>query len=208
MRRTSSLHEHLTFEDPRASEAFVRWFGDSAVKDQTGRPVVVYHGTTSGGFKRFDLSRTGPQHPGFYFTNDLRTANTFVRGEMTSTLLDPATVRRGGARVREGAYRLYLKMERPFVHNAKGREWNELTVPEFPDAHKTYEVAHAAKDTGRYDGVIFKNIRDTDITTKKLPPADVYVVFDPRNIKSATANVGTYDPNDPDIRHNPGRRRR
>ena len=191
------LHEHIAFEDPRASKAFVRWFGDSTVKDETGRPVVVYHGTTSGGFTQFDLSRVGPQHPGFYFTNDLRTASTFVRGKMTGILMDPA---RGG--VREGAYRLYLKMERPFVHDAKGREWTDLVVPEFPQSSSTYEVAHAAKAAG-YDGAIFRNIRDTDLATDKLAPSDVYVVFDPRNIKSATANIGTYDPNDPDIRRNP-----
>ena len=190
------LYEHIAFEDPRASEAFVRWFGNSTVKDDTGRPVVVYHGTTSGGFTQFDLSRMGPQHPGFYFTNDLRTASTFVRGKMTGILMDPAL-----GCVREGAYRLYLKIERPFVHDAKGREWTDLVVPEFPQAHSTYEVAHAAKAAG-YDGAVFRNIRDTDLATEKLAPADVYVVFDPRNIKSATANVGTFDPNDPRISYN------
>ena len=195
------LAEHLTFSDPTGSEAFRRWFGDSVVKDETGRPVVVYHGTRDGRFTAFDLAQADAHHPGFYFTDDILTANSYI-GKKVGPLLDPAD---RSEYAHEGVYRLYLKMERPFVHDAKGATWKTLDVPEFPDAHRTFEVAHAAKATGRYDGVIFRNILDSGGRSSYKEPADVYVVFDPRNIKSATANVGTYDPNDPDIRRNPRR---
>jgi uncharacterized protein YjbI with pentapeptide repeats len=191
------LREHLTLSDPSGSEAFRRWFGDSVVTDETGRPVVVYHGTRSGGFKVFDPAKADAHHPGFYFTDDILTANTYV-GKKT-TLPDPVS----GAT--EGAYRLYIKMERPFIHDAKGGQWNDLHIPQFPNKRKTYEAARAVRETGLYDGVIFKNLRDSGGQSDYDEPADVYVVFDPKNIKSATANVGTYDPNDPDIRHNPRR---
>lgn len=197
----SGVAEHLTFSDPTGSAAFRRWFGESVVKDETGRPVVVYHGTQSGGFTVFDPAKADAHHPGFYFTDDILTANTYV-GKKRATLPDPVS---GDA---EGAYRLYIKMERPFIHDAKGGQWNDLHVPQFPGKRKTYEVATEVKDTGIYDGVIFKNLRDSGGRSDYDEPADVYVVFDPKNIKSATANVGTYDPNDPDIRHNPRAARR
>ena len=135
----------------------------------------------------------------FYLTDDILTANTYV-GKLKAPLLDPALE---GAT--DGAYRLYIKMERPFVHDAEGGQWDDLHIPQFPNKRKTYEVAHAVKDTGLYDGVILKNLRDSGRKTRYDKPADVYVVFDPKNIKSATTNVGTYDPNDPDIRRNPRR---
>jgi hypothetical protein len=192
--------EHFPFSDPTGSAAFRRWFGESVVKDETGRPVVVYHGTRRGGFTAFDPAKADAHHPGFYFTDDILMANTYV-GKRHGNLQEAAL----GAG--EGAYRLYIKMERPFIHDAEGREWDSLRVPQFPNRRKTYEVAHAVKDMGLYDGVILKNIRDSGGQTTYNEPADVYVVFDPKNIKSATANVGTYDPNDPDIRRNPRRRR-
>jgi len=39
-------------------------------------------------------------------------------------------------------------------------------------------------------------------------PSNVYIVFDPKNIKSAAYNEGTFDSTDADIRHNPRHARR
>lgn len=46
---------------------FYKWFGDSKVVDEQGRPLVVYHGTAKD-FTEFDLSRTGEStgNTGFY----------------------------------------------------------------------------------------------------------------------------------------------
>jgi len=46
---------------------FVEWFGDSKVVDESGAPMVVYHGTAKD-FTEFDLSRTGEStgNTGFY----------------------------------------------------------------------------------------------------------------------------------------------
>ena len=200
----SPVEEHYTFSDPTIRASFLHWFGKSVVKDATGRPLVVMHGTRKGGFTAFDPAKTDPHQPGFYFTSDIFNANTYV-GSTGGTLLDPA---KSPLNTTMGVYRVYVKMERPFVFDARGAEWNRLRVPEFPNARKTYEVAHAVKRTGLYDGVIFRNLRDSGGKTSYNEPADVYVVFDPKNIKSATANLGTYDPNEPDIRFNPFRRRR
>ena len=56
--------------------AFDRWFGQSEVVDDTGNPLVVYHGTNQT-FSKFSKKRggmaTGPQagaRHGFFFTSD------------------------------------------------------------------------------------------------------------------------------------------
>lgn len=42
------------------SSAFKKWFGDSKVVDEEGKPLVVYHGTKTAGFDVFDFSRSTP----------------------------------------------------------------------------------------------------------------------------------------------------
>ncbi len=45
----------------------------SQVKDKSGKPVTVYHGTSKGGFDAFDKGKIGAANlygPGFYFTQD------------------------------------------------------------------------------------------------------------------------------------------
>lgn len=67
--------------------AFWRWFGDSAVVDSQGRPLVVYHGT-NGDISTFDLARAEESQagqisgvPGFYFGISPDTADRYASGE-------------------------------------------------------------------------------------------------------------------------------
>lgn len=65
---------------------------------------------------------------------------------------------------------------------------------------ETDTVVKAARRLG-YDGVIFKNVQDSptaDASYERVL-SDVFAVFNPEQIKSATGNRGTYDPNDPSI---------
>ncbi|MFX4850199.1 hypothetical protein ABTB67_18855, partial [Acinetobacter baumannii] len=70
------------------TEAFKKWFGDSKVVDEEGKPLVVYHGSPSGDIRQFDGSKEGSntgesdEHHGlggFYFTPDANTADTYAR---------------------------------------------------------------------------------------------------------------------------------
>jgi hypothetical protein len=59
------------------SKYFKSWFGDSRVVDSTGKPLVVYHGT-SHDFDTFRLDRAVASNffgKGHYFTSDLADAN-------------------------------------------------------------------------------------------------------------------------------------
>lgn len=118
--------------------------------------------------------------------------------------------------VGKGNYSLYAKMNNPLVINANKSNWNEIDVKSvintpFGDAIKadygedyfdygtqhlsTREVSNYAKQAG-YDSVIFKNLNDKGGKNNEIPRdtiANVYVVFNPNNVKSADAI--TYDNN-------------
>jgi len=82
---------------------------------------------------------------------------------------------------------VYLRIENPFdAKNKKhDREWEANRLPQ----EGWVQYAHRAG----YDGAITM--------------LNEYVVFDPTQVKSATDNVGTFDPADPSILRNPRRRR-
>lgn len=138
--------------------------------------------------------------------------------------------------VGKGNYSLYAKMNNPLVINANKSNWNEIDVKSvintpFGDAIKadygedyfdygtqhlsTREVSNYAKQAG-YDSVIFKNLNDKGGKNSEIPRdtiANVYVVFNPNNVKSADAitydNNGKviplserFDGNEDDIRYN------
>ena len=51
---------------------FYKWFGDSKVVDEQGRPLVVYHGTNAD-FDAFNLGKNG-----YFFTPDLNNAQIYA----------------------------------------------------------------------------------------------------------------------------------
>jgi hypothetical protein len=71
------------------SEAFRAWFGNSKVVDARGKPKVVYHGTSTGGFSRFDEDRQNK--PGFFFSDNKDVGRSYsdaLRGK--DPLFEPA----------------------------------------------------------------------------------------------------------------------
>jgi len=108
-------------------------------------------------------------------------------------------LRRGGP-LTSGTYAVYLRMLKPMVVDGRGAAW--MSIPYKGGYYKTNQLSAIAKEKG-HDGLILRNIYDSSIVQDVI--SDVYVVFDSRNIKSATANVGTFDRKDADIRKNPRR---
>lgn len=193
------------------SSAFHRWFGDSKVVNADGTPKVVYHGTENGDFTSFRLDQIDAHHPGFFFTDNADVAWTYSG----SSDLDPFVTHK-----KAGNYRLYLRITKPYVFDAKGTSWDNIPVygplrsPEFrakmgaspqPEYVDASYIGRWAKSKG-YDGAIIRNLLDIGphATQEDVDlPATVYIVFDPKNIKSAEHNRGTWDATDADIRHNP-----
>jgi len=206
---------------PEREANFKNWFGQSKVVNrETGKPLVVYHGTdVKPTFERFDPAKN--QAFGFHFGNPEQ-----AKDRLDNTL-DPMRRTWPDDLKPNRIFPVYLKMERPLIipadivdgpysllaelHNRK-----YVTTPEYEGLRKgLYEanstdgqhkvLADFFKSKG-YDGIIYKNRYEGTEQAKRsneLWDNPSYVVFDPEQIKSATGNRGTFDPNDPRITRSP-----
>jgi hypothetical protein len=152
-----------------------------------------------------------------------------IRANAKALRLRPAPLR--DLRAREQAVFAYLRQRgwRDAYEKMLRDLLPEAVTPEGRPQWVDSEVADHARErlAQRYDGVVLHSTL-TDWGTRKNihwdhPDAyrvrekgdeikhfgsDWYLALDPRQIKSATGNVGTFDPNDADIRHNPKTARR
>ena len=77
---------------------------------------------------------------------------------------------------------LYLSIQNPLVFDFGGASYRERSYA---------DLLKEAKENG-HDGAIFRNTADPT-------PGDVFVAFNPKQIKSAIGNNGKFDPDNPDI---------
>ena len=163
------------------SKQFKAWFGKSAVVDDSGKPLVVYHGSSNKEIRTFKTDNamgTG----GLYFTTDESVAKTFAgkNGKV---------------------YPSYVRLEHPYVIDADYVMYDAIPaelVPEslrkkFPD-WKTFDtnaIVAWARENGKYDGVWIKNVREAGMSVY----ADDIVIFNPNQSKSVY-NVGTFGSTD------------
>ncbi|MGM0783913.1 MAG: LPD38 domain-containing protein [Pseudomonadota bacterium] len=169
--RGGDVESRFAMAGDTTSRNFKRWFGDSKVVDENGEPLAVYHGSTD----RLNVIEPGYDEPGAWFTTSFQTAGQYAKGD-NPTMHDA-----------------YLKAENPLV--ADFNDWEgdgpvELDGREFED---NVEIVEYAESNG-YDSVHFPIGNFTE-------DAETWVVFDPSQVKSASENRGTYDPNNPDIRY-------
>ena len=162
---------------------FWRWFGDSKVVDEQGRPLVVRH-TTAATFDTFDKSKIGQYSgnygfygAGFYFAP---TTDTFYADFAKNQMY------------------VYLKIENPFMITP---ETNYDNIVEYTGNEREYDPSQDWRDNientiagfewafsenldeSGYDGVWFKQ----DTSNIEI------VAFEPNQIKSVD-NRGTYSP--------------
>jgi len=160
------------FGDEKVAENFARWFGDSKVVDEDGNPLVVYHGTPVKFTEFIGRSRHSAQ-----FKEEVGT--TFFTADKD--------MGRGYAGGRNEPMSVYLNMQNPHVYDANGKWWTSVN----------FRAIKAAREGGN-DGVIIRNVIDTPAGQPQRPH-DVYITFKPTQIKSATGNSGTFDPDNPNI---------
>ncbi len=160
--------------DVTGTPAFKRWFGSSKVVDDQGKPLVVYHGTTSN-FSNFSSEFIGEGHgaadwgDGFYFTDTPAAANTYAEGE--------------GGNVMPS----YLKIENPATNEVM---MSKEVQDALDDGMGFDEVSEVLAELG-HDGIVI---------THKGGERE-YIAFKPEQIKSATGNNGQFDPANTDIRY-------
>jgi hypothetical protein len=179
---------------PLDNPAFRRWFGDSKVVDERGEPLVVWHGTDKG-FDVFDPARSGEHTSagntamGFFFAEDYGLARDVYAGrrgvvmEVYLSIQKPLRIRDKYDNDMGAALR--IAAQGYLGHNPESAEdWLSF---------REYLV-----DMRGIDGVEFTGYADDPRYEQR-----VFLAFSPTQIKSATDNVGTYDPDDPSILRNP-----
>jgi len=191
------LREHLPGEHDQKTHGrrnpqidtpeFKAWFGNSKVVDENGDPLVVYHGTV-GNFTTFDKSKFGEFDDGwlgegFYFSDTAKGAEDYTRDDISRLKRQSAE---GG-----NILPVYLSMENPLIVDFSlddlGQPWNSRS------AMSAKEFSAILRKRG-HDGVIFKGpVAPSGLSDNQ------FMVFDPTQIKSATGNRGTFDPNSPKI---------
>jgi len=157
------------------SKNFRSWFGNSKAVDAKGNPATLYHGTNVS-FNEFMPSDSGEFGPGIYMTTSPNEANKYA-GAGT------------GARVMP----VYTRMNNPFVANDPSEVWDLVASTGNPNANPS-EVLSAMG----YDGIVVSRpVQIYDEASRRVvDTAEMqkhYVAFDPKQIKSATGNTGTFD---------------
>ena len=174
-------------KDLTKTAAFQRWFGDSKVVDKKGKPLVVYHGTEAQ-FTAFDKRYVRDQL-GFHFGTKGQ-AKRAPSGKGKGSHVD--------------AY--WLSIQNPLRVRDEGSWTTEAAVEAINQAAglrirygaRDAEIVRALQAAG-YDGIVYAN--RFEYGGDKDFGKDSWIVFEPTQIKSATSNIGTFDPQDPDIRN-------
>lgn len=79
------------------NDNFKRWFQGSKVVDKSGKPLIVYHGSTSE-FSEFEGDA--------YFTDDYYNADGYASGVYV--------------------YEVYLQIKRPLIIDCRDKKWDDL----------------------------------------------------------------------------------
>lgn len=187
---------------PPTTEAFKRWFGDSKVVDSDGNPLVVYHGTVArpmrGGQMLGDIAAFDRM-----ITTKFRKPSIDTVGSWFST--NPGE---GGAGMYAGAgegsviYPAYLSIKNPQVttfqlmtsrarklHN--GKDDGRPIGAEEVEAYRTW-----LKSMGK-DGIKIEGSGNEGST--EFDNQVAWIALEPNQIKSATGNIGTYNPSSTEI---------
>jgi len=221
-RPTTNSNGQPIAQTEEAIRNFYKWFGDSRVVDDQGRPLVVYHGTKSD-ITAFNSQRIGKgstmfgdyetERHGIFVTPSSEIANDFAAQGLT---ID-------GARVMP----LYAKIQNPIdmtkgytdtIFNAietwgnlrdlngyriarnLGDNWGDWALFDKDGAQDPEFLIGMLKELG-YDGA---NIYEPPVAGEGAS-GETYVAFLPEQIKSATGNAGTFDASNPSILYSKAR---
>ena len=184
------------------TDAFRRWFDGSKIKNTAGGPLLVFHGAGD----KFTAFDTGGK-PMWFTPNAAYAGSYATQTGRLERALPASQIYTGGARMIPA----YLHAENPAdvgqvntqfeaaaadlaertgIPEAEWRDaWNAAGRPaQTWEVINTQEAANLLQKHG-YDGIV---AREGDTRT--------YAVFDPGQVKSAVANRGTFDRENPDIR--------
>jgi hypothetical protein len=177
---------------------FSKWFGDSKVVDEDGKPLVVYHITKTKGITEFSPKfKTDLSSMGFHFGTkkqaefrgtqyDFESKNPSIDDYYLS-IKNPLTVSHMASFAPD-----YLADEMMDINLITPEQYESLQEK---NNYATLPLGNALvkilKKNG-YDGLVYENDREGE--------GKSYVPFEPTQIKSATGNSGEFSQTNADIR--------
>ena len=183
------------------TEEFKRWFKGSKIINADGSPKVMYHGTPYGEFFEFKDWQ--------YFTENREYADVYQTPSASSIRgrYDPAT--------NPTTYEVYLKVKKPFDTRLPSvrKIWNEefyrkwgtgtpLMESGLPDWTDGMDIAEFIEENDYdFDAIILDEGATGGYGDEVKSRGYSVVVRNSNQIKSATDNVGSFDPDNPDIRY-------
>jgi hypothetical protein len=192
---TDELFEKVIKKDVTSNENFANWFKGSKIVDESGNPLIVYHGTSKN-FSEFSKNKSGTNTANYgmygnaagYFTSNIDIANAYAVGNPEQSIF---TGREGeitfsdGVRNGANVMPVYLSIKNPL--KVKSHSEVEKIIRKVSGSGKigSKAVSVALKAIG-YDGVIVND-------------GEEIIAFEPEQIKSAIGNNGLYDKNNKNI---------
>ncbi len=189
-------------ETQTSTPEFKRWFAGSKVVDDDGKPLVAYHGTVHD-FAEFDTRRESKKERpsrawsgdlGSWFAAPSKHKSNYDEGNAEYQAASYAEDFTGQFEFKEGAHvkPVYLSIKKPKEY----QDWEEFYDDRHDDGRRMSADAFRAKLVAEgHDGIVIRN-SETDGNVDR----DDWIAFQPTQIKSATGNIGAFDPNNADIR--------
>jgi len=161
--------------------AFWRWFRNSKVIDEHGRPRIVFRGDRPG-----KTEFTGREDPSNYIQGNIffSSARAVAKGytpHRTNSYLASKDMNHT-----HGLYAAYLKIEKPAVMDAKDGDWSRIPLSgrlKKAVGSSTIQIDDLAlfvQTKTSYDGLIVKNVWD------QFGDGDQLIVFNSQQIKLAS----------------------
>ena len=214
--------EYIEGVTPQEREAnFKKWFGNSKVVDEDGKPLVVYHGTNAN-VSKFSVTDGGSLGDGIYFTDRPSAAAKFAERKGDGANVMPVYLR--AERVLDAdnitadqvaaiksaipkSVEELIALGYPEDLAEQSRQFIERDLSKIQSSQRFEPKALALAVQGGPESVLEK-IYDragfdaiTRMSTGLIgqPAFREYLVFRPDQIKSATGNRGTFSSESPEI---------
>lgn len=187
---------------------FKRWFGKSKIVDSNGTPKVMYRGGDEN-IEIFDRKRSRANNlygRGFYFTDSREHAGQYGNvQEYYLSVKNPLDAQSGAKRITQQQLRAFLEVvaeDEDYGLDNYGYGATVDSVLESLKGKSDFDVLQDINASAIGDFVaaieLFNDVNGTKYDGIVTPTETV--VFDSKQIKSATDNIGTFDSQTPNVK--------
>lgn len=196
--RHNSLGQPIHHTD-EGIKNFHRWFGNSKITDDHGRPKVMYHGTSSDVSEFTKIGGGNQWGHGFYLHPSSKIASQYATGETTGVHSRISSEGNASPNVMP----LFMKMNKPFVMDAPlekstvkmfeshlGESLKDHTWTGMKNRDLRHQVSENFPKYFYDNNKVLKEIGFDGITENS---SGIHMAFNSNQMKSAIGNDGTFD---------------